>query len=174
MTQELLRTIIELEAHAALAGWDQPQRLYALVDTEKLAASEPHLAPQLAAGPVWTPVEQDPIGPGVTLEELLPTIEWPAGVDGAAVVIERLILPPAAEAELPEDGAAALKFAQAHPDREEVRMVAGRLRNGGSACALRLRSQDNPEAVMTGPELAPGLLALLAASLEPVIDSVED
>ena len=40
----LAAAVLEIETHVADAGWDQPARLYALVDTVRLVAHEPALA----------------------------------------------------------------------------------------------------------------------------------
>ncbi len=39
----LAAAVLELEGHHARAGWDQPARLYALVDTAQLVEQEPAL-----------------------------------------------------------------------------------------------------------------------------------
>ena len=44
-------------------------------------------------------------------------------------------------------------------------MTVGVLRDGSSACALRLRSHDDDDAVITGPNLVPGLRAALGDTL---------
>ncbi|WP_278259781.1 PPA1309 family protein [Nocardioides convexus] len=110
-----------------------------------------------------TPIEQEEPAPGTTsLEEVLPGIVWPGVVTGCAAVVERLVLPPAADGQVPEDPEAALQFAREHPDAEEVRIVAGVTRHGAAYCALRMRSQDDDMAVMGGPDLVPGLLESVA------------
>ena len=43
----LATAVLEIERHAAEAGWDQPARLFALVETAGLVAREPHLADNL-------------------------------------------------------------------------------------------------------------------------------
>lgn len=160
----------EIEAHAAASGWDQPEKLFALVDTAELAAAEPQLAAMLGIDPDApggiTPIEQDALEPGQLLEQVLPGIAWPADVVGVAVVAERLVLPPDADDVLPHYPVEAREFAAAHPDRQEVRMVAAALRTGETACALRLRSHDADDLVLTGPDLVPALLTLLHATLE--------
>ena len=95
----LAAAILEIEAHVAQEGWDQPARLYALVDTATLVAQEPALAAAMAIdGPgadgSFTPIEQDGLPPGQVLEDALHTIAWPESVAGCAAVIERLVLPP--------------------------------------------------------------------------------
>ena len=37
----LAAAVLEIESHIAEAGWDQPARLYALVDTARMVAHEP-------------------------------------------------------------------------------------------------------------------------------------
>jgi len=169
VTDALVAVVRELEAHASELGWDQPERLYALASTAQLVAEEPGLAEALgldAADDGLTPIEQEPLAPGQRLEDVLAGIEWPEEVAGVAAVAERLVLPPGADADLPSDPAAAQEYAASHPDRQEVRMVAAALRGGGSACALRLRSHDADDLVLTGPDLVPGLLEQLHATLD--------
>lgn len=165
----LAAAVRELEAHAAESGWDQPARLFALVPTADLVRREPTLAAALGIedGPVQgalTPIEQE-----VTdeqLERLLQTISWPGEVLGCAAVVERLVLPPGADEELLDDSASATSYARQHPDRQEVRIVAAITRSGASYCALRMRAHDDPDSVLSGPDLVPGLLELLAETLQ--------
>jgi hypothetical protein len=169
MTDDALAAaVIEVERHAAGAGWDQPARLFALVDTAELVAREPHLADQLVSGdlaPALTSIEQDGVPTDRSLEELLATLTWPTGVIGCAAVVERLVLPPGAEDDVPE-GEEAVAYVAAHPDRQEVRIVVGALRSGASYCALRLRAHDEDASVLGGQDLVPQLLQLVRATLE--------
>ncbi|WP_183094784.1 PPA1309 family protein [Nocardioides stalactiti] len=167
----LAAAVLELEKHHAAAGWDQPARLYALVDTASLVAHEPALAAMLGLDESrergsLTPIEQEELAADQQLEGFLPSISWPASVIGCAAVVERLVLPPAADGQVPEDPAEAVEFAREHPDRQEVRIVAGVTRHGASYCAMRLRAHDEDPAVLGGPDLVPSLLALLRATLE--------
>lgn len=156
----------ELEAYAAASGWDQPARLFALVDTAELLAAQPDLASALAeSAPSLTPIEQEPV-PGTELEELLAGIVWPETVAGAAAVVERVVLPPEADAEIPEDPEEARLWAQQHPDRQEVRLVAAAVRGGSAYCALRMRAHDEAASVVMGPDLVPALVSLLHATFE--------
>lgn len=43
----LTRAVLEIDEYASGLGWDQPARLFALVDTARLRAQEPGLAAQL-------------------------------------------------------------------------------------------------------------------------------
>jgi hypothetical protein len=165
----LAAAVLEIEAHVAQDGWDQPARLYALVDTATLVAQEPALAAAMSIdGPAddgsFTSIEQEDLPPGQPLEEALHTIAWPESVMGCAAVIERLVLPPDVDDEIPDDPTSAELFAREHPDRQEVRMVAGVTRAGASYCALRLRAHDDEQSVVNGTELVPGLLDLLHAT----------
>ncbi|MEI2811095.1 MAG: PPA1309 family protein [Nocardioides sp.] len=157
----------EIEAYAAASGWDQPSRLFALVDTEQLLVVQPELAEALADGRALalTPIEQEPVA-GTELEELLAGITWPDRVAGAAAVVERVVLPPEADADVPDDPELARSWAQEHPDRQEVRLVAAVARGGSAYCALRMRAHDDPTSVVTGPDLVPALVAMLHATFE--------
>jgi hypothetical protein len=168
---DLQAVVRELEAHAAEEGWDRPERLFALVDTADLVAREPQLAEALGVADPGdasglTPVEQEPLPAGTSLEQVLAEIVWPAEVAGCAAIAERLVLPPEADDALPEDPDEAQAFAANHPDREDVRIVAAALRGGVSACAVRLRSHDDAESVVTSPDLVPELLMMLHATLD--------
>lgn len=167
----LATAVLEVERHHSHAGWDQPARLYALVDTGQLVEQEPALAAQLGLDSPMergslTPIEQEELPEGQQLEEILPGIVWPDVVVGCAAVVERLVLPPAVDGQVPEDPEAALEFAREHPDAEEVRIVAGVTRHGAAYCALRMRSEDDDAAVMGGVDLVPALVELLRGTLE--------
>lgn len=167
----LAAAVLEIEEHAAGEGWDRPARLYALVDTATLVAQEPALASLMgldaaSAQGSLTPIEQDQLAPHVQLEDVLPTLVWPEGVVGCAAVVERLVLPPDADGEIPADPSAAAEFAANHPARQEVRIIAGVTRAGATYSALRLRSHDDAASVAAGADLVPQLTQLLAATLE--------
>lgn len=174
----LRAAVVEIEEHVAEDGWDQPARLYALARTRDLVAREPALAAALGlddpaaldaiADEALTPVEQEHVPVDRTLEETLEAITWPAEVAGCVAVVERLVLPPGADDEVPADAAEAEAYAAGHPDRRDVRIVAGVTRDGGRWCALRLRADDEDDdglAVVQGPELVPALLDLLHTTL---------
>jgi hypothetical protein len=159
----------ELEAHAAEQGWDQAARLFALVDTADLVRQEPTLATALGlddSATGLTAIEQESISEDA-LEETLLGIEWPDAVAGCAAVVERFVLPPGAEDQIPDTDAEARAFAATHPDRHEVRIVAGVTRDGATYCALRLRTHDDPSSVLEAPDLVPTLLELLSSTLDP-------
>lgn len=167
----LAAAVLEIEAHIATGGWDQPARLYALVHTGQLVEAEPALAAAMGLDDAseqgsLTSIEQDQLRPDQPLEQMLETIVWPEGVAGCAAVVERLVLPPDVDEQIPDDPAEAEEFAREHPDRQEVRIVAGATRAGSTYCALRLRAHDDDQSVVGGADLVPGLLALLGATLE--------
>jgi hypothetical protein len=167
----LRAAVREIEQHSAEAGWDQPARLYALVPTADLVQREPALAAAMGlsqsdgAGSL-TPVEQDDVPQDKALESVLEEIMWPAEVFGCAAVVERLVLPPGADDQLPDDPRSAEEYAAQHPDRQEVRIVAGATRDGSTYCALRLRTHDDPLSVLEAPVLVPALLELVRGTLE--------
>ena len=166
----LASAVLEVEQHVATEGWDRPARLYALVETARLVAHEPALAAAMgldesAAAGSLTPVEQEALRPDLPLEQQLEEIAWPDGVAGCAAVVERFVLPPGADEDLPEDAAAQAAYAAEHPDRQEVRMVAGATRHGATYCALRFRSHDEDTSVVGGVDLVPGLIDLVRATL---------
>lgn len=169
VTAALARCLRETEQHVAGAGWDGPVRVFALVRTAAALAADPSLAavlPDTGGDPHHlTAVEQEGLPQAEELEDLLAQLAWPDQVDGAAVVVERLVVPPAAEAELPADEAAAVAALSNHPDAQDVRIAAGVLRTGESWCALRARSHDTDEQVVGGRDMVPGLVSALAATL---------
>lgn len=170
----LADAVREIERHVASAGWDGPVRVFALVGTERALAASPELAVQLTADVVaaaqgddthLTSIEQEGLPAATDLEELLGGITWPPSVEGAAITVERVVLPPAAEEAMPIDQGTALTYLMDHPDRQDVRIAVGALRNGESWSAIRTRSNDADDAVAMGPNLVPGLLDALYATL---------
>ncbi len=166
----LLEAIAEVDRYLSQRGWDQPTRLYALVRTADLVASEPALAHTLGLPPepgldALTAVEQDSLPAGTPLDEWLASIGWPAEVAGCALAQEVLTLPPSVEADLPAD-VDAVAWASTHPLRREVRMLVGVLRSGARTAALRVRSTtDESDDLLTGADLVPLLADALAATL---------
>jgi hypothetical protein len=169
LTSPLQAVVGEVEGHVAEAGWDQPPQLFALVQTEQLLKAEPQLAQTmgLVAGDPssLTPIAQEPLG-DVPLDQQLASMMFSEEVLGVVLAHEVLVLPPAAEAALSEDGDVAAVAAE-HPERRDVRMVVGVVRGGQSACVLRLRGQTpEHDDLVTGKDLAPALAAALLATLE--------
>lgn len=157
----------EIEAHVHASGWDAGPALFALVRASQFAADEPQAAARLGirkTSEALTPIEQEAL-PDVPLDEALGGIAWPEAVVGCALSQEVVILPPSAQAAL-ADG----EVPTDHRERREGRLVAGVLRDGTSSVVLRLRSVDDPaegsheDDLLTGPDLAPNLVAALLAT----------
>lgn len=173
-TTALAFAVHEVEQHVAAAGWDGPVRVFALVATGRALAAEPALAHQLPPAVValarqdphhLTSVEQEGLPAADDLEGMLGGLSWPGTVDGAAVVVERVVLPPAAEESMPADPASALDYLMGHPDRQDVRLAVGVLRSGESWCAVRTRAHDDDASVAGAADLVPGLVEAVAATL---------
>lgn len=171
----LERAVRELERHVARGGWDAPVRVFALIRTGAALQRDPSLADQLPpdllasaqADPEHiTSVEQEDLPDAGSIEELLAQIAWGPSVDGAAVVLERVVVPPEVEVGLPEDPVAAVQYLMDHPARQDVRLAVGVLRDGSTSCAIRTRAHDEDFAVGTGADLAPGVAAALRATLD--------
>ena len=174
-SRALARAVTETEAHVAAFGWDQPVRVFALVRTDEALAADPDIAELLDAATVEESrtdpellmvVEQEGLPAAADLEHLLAQLAWPESVHGAAISVERLVLPPAAqeEAEAITDAGERLAFLQERPDREDIRMAVGVLRSGESWCVLRSRSHDDDASVYQGEHLVPGLVEALTAT----------
>ena len=164
----LVTSALETERHVAAAGWDQPPRLFALVRTAGLLEREPHLRAQIGQGENdgLTAIEQEGQPNTSSLESILARLAWPEEVDGVALAIERLVVPPEAERDLPENPDQAAEALAAHPDRKDVRLLVAVLRDGESTCLLRQRDHDTDDKVATGSDIAPGLVQALSATLQ--------
>ena len=175
----LSRAVIEIEKHVSSAGWAQPAQLFALVPTEELLRAEPQLAAELGAEDAsqpLTPVAQGELPGGIeddSLADTLARIEWPDGVSGCALAIERIVLPASAETGLSsvESDADLARMAGSDPRRHEVRRVAAVLREGDRFGAVRLRAHDEDSAVLTGIDLVPTLCEVLSLTFEPSVGS---
>lgn len=169
----LARCVREVEAHVAAAGWDGPIRLYALVDSARAIAQDPALAgvlPSSSEPHHLAAIEQEGLPEASSLGDLLAQLAWPQGVDGAAVVLERVVASAGAEDALtPEqagDEEAAAAALRASGQAQDVRIAVGVLRSGESWCAVRARSHDHDEAVIGSPDTVPALVEALALTLQ--------
>jgi len=167
--------VVEIERHVATAGWDGPVRVFALVRTAEAIEKDPAitsiLTPDVVARAKFdahhlTSIEQEDLPPAASLGELLARLAWPESVDGTAVVTERIVVPPEAEEDLPEDPEAATAALLAHPQRQDMRMAVGVLRSGESWCAIRLKSADDDSSVAQGSDLVPELVSALLTTFE--------
>ncbi|WP_129665130.1 PPA1309 family protein [Phytoactinopolyspora endophytica] len=165
----LSRAVAEIENHVRKDGWDQEPRLYALAPTGELLEREPELAGSLGmtqdvvSDDSLTPIEQDIAGRG--LDELLPSIAWPDTVQGCALAVERIVLPPGAEDEVPDDEQSAVSWAQNHPKRADVRVVVGVLRDGSRTSVMRVRGHESEDELIRDAELSPEIGNALAETL---------
>lgn len=168
VTDPLSIVALETERHVAAAGWDQGARLFALVETAHLLEHEPGfldtLQPHDAQPAALTAVEQEDLPSPEHLESMLAQVTWPEAVTGAAVAVERIVVPPEAERGLPEDSDEALAHLASHPDRKDVRLLVAVLRDGTHTCLLRQRDHDSDDRVAQGTDIAPGLVHGLLAT----------
>jgi hypothetical protein len=171
----LEQAVRELEQHVAGGGWDGPVRLFALIRTGSALERDPALAQTLPDEVLQaaredtdhlTAVEQEGLPDVPSLESLLGSIAWPPTVDGVALVVERIVVPPQAETNLPEDPAQARTALLNHPLRQDLRLAAGVLRDGSRMCAIRSRDHDSDDQVVVSPNLVPGLADALAQTLD--------
>jgi len=174
----LWRAVAEIERYVAGDGWGAPLRLFALVRTAEALRRDPDLEFRLPANVVGearadpghlTSVEQEGVPTVADLDDLLGQLAWPDGVDGAALVVEKILVPPDAEAEVraavsSDDEAGRARALAAHPLAEDVRIAVGVLRDGRHECAVRSRSKDSDGEVRTGSDLVPGLVSALQAT----------
>jgi hypothetical protein len=170
VTDPLTIAALDTERHVAAAGWDQNPRLFALVSTADLMEREPHLRAQrrgadLAEGAL-SAVEQEDLPPTSHIESLLGGIAWPDAVLGAAIALERVVVPPEAERDLPVDPEAAIEMLAKDPRRQDVRLLVAVTRDGRARCLLRQRAHDSDDQVAIGDDLAPGLVHALRATLD--------
>lgn len=161
---------LDTERHVAASGWDQNPRLFALVATSDLVAREPHLLAQLKGADLvegaLSAIEQEDLPRTSNLESLLGGIAWPEGVVGAALAVERIVVPPAAERDLPGHAESAVDALASHPERQDVRLLVAVTRDGQSRCLLRQRAHDSDDQVALGKDIAPGLVHALRATLQ--------
>ncbi len=168
----LRRVVDELEMGSSLAGWDRPPALYALVPTGELLEAEglpADVAETLKENWDGDPLHLSAVAqetlPIDELEQLLAEIAWPKTVAGAALTVERIILPPEADDEAPEDPDEAAVFAENHPARTDIRVVVGVTRDGESWCEVRARTFDDRDKVGQGKMLVPALVEGLRLGL---------
>lgn len=120
----LANVVVDIEKGAARVGWDHAPSIYALVPTAMLLA-DPNLpadiAEQLRGG--WDGSEehlsaiiQEDLDTD-DIEQVLAHLAWPEAVPGAALTVERIVVPPEVEDEAPEDPEEALEFISNHPAR---------------------------------------------------------
>ena len=100
----LANVVVDIEKGAARVGWDHAPSIYALVPTATLLA-DPNLpadiAAQLRAG--WdgsddhlSAIIQEDLADD-DIEQVLAHLAWPETVPGAAITVERIVVPPEVE-----------------------------------------------------------------------------
>ncbi len=166
--EALLASLVEIERFVGRSGWDQTARLFALAPTAELVAAEPSLAESLTitSPDALSSVEQDDFRPGTDLLTALSQITWPPTVVGCALATERSFLPADLETDLPDDPQLAAEYVAHHPQRCDVRVVAGALRSAEGPlthCVVRLAS--NPEDLLVGQDMVPALTQAVAWTL---------
>lgn len=168
VTDPLDLVALDTERFVAGSGWDQAPRLFALVPTAELLKAQPELAAGFTAADLapgaLAAVEQEDLPEHQGVEDLLHQIAWPDAVSGCALAIERLVVPPEAERDLPAEPAEALAALAAHPERRDVRLLVAVTRDGGQTCLLRQRAHDRDDQVARGSDIAPGLVEALRAT----------
>lgn len=165
-SEALIGALADVERHVSSVGWDQPARLFALVETARLIKAEPGLSNQLGHLPddSLSAVEQDDFHAGDDLISVLGRITWSDAVDGCAIAVERAFLPPECENQVPDEPNAAAEFVANHPLKQDVRVVVGALRSGQTYGLARF--VNAPEDLMGAEDLVPGLSTALLATLD--------
>lgn len=171
-SQFALQTAVdELASELSSIGWDQPTRLFGLVSSDLLLATEPELAAEIGAEPgTLTAIEQDGFDTEVPVPQMLAHIGWPDAVMGAAIALEQLVLPPEAEAELAVDADPAEVAAAAgrDPRATQLRIIVAVTRNGEEDAVLVLDGHDAPIRGGAGERLVPRLADSLAETFRPL------
>lgn len=171
----LASEVLSLERHVASQGWDAPIRVFALVRTGEALMDTPSLAQEVPPEAIklaeedphaLLAIEQEGLPEARDLETLLAQLAWPETVHGVAISVEQFVVPPQAREGLDPNPEAQVSALLDHPDREDVRIVAGVLRSGESWCALRYRSHDVEDKVAQSSDAVPGLLDALRSTLE--------
>ena len=167
------------------AGWDGPVRVFALVRTAGDARSRarprrPARRPTVAGRRARRRRATSPRSSRRScpraddLEDLLAGLSWPATVDGAAVIVERVVLPPAAEEAMPHDPDAALDVPAGPPrapGRAPRRRRAARRAEPGARCAPGRTTTTTPVAAGPGPGARPGRGGARDAALSGAVPS---
>lgn len=163
----LTRCALETEAHVATDGWGQGPRLFALARNGELLRRRPALASML--GDVdpeeFSAIEQEGvIASEAELEKALGHTAWPNDVDGVALAVERVVVPPREPSSVSRLGRPSSRRSD-QGEREDVRLVVAALRGGEIITLVRRKAQDAEDKVAIGTNVAPGLVDALKATL---------
>lgn len=142
----------EIEEYAHGFGWDGPVRVFALVSSSSLEGSLPGWSDD---GAELTAVEQDDLPDAESVEELLVRLAWPESVDGCALTVEHVIV------QRDDETVIGPAEALADPDRRDVRLAVGVLRDGSSWCVVRVAGVDE---IIESADAVPELIRLLSAT----------
>ncbi len=171
---DLVQALLELERHVNEAGWDQPHRLFALASAQELHERAPGLLPPMAHPGQLVAVEQVLTNRAAGPTELLARLAWPESVVGAALTLERIMVPtPVEQAAMDGDGdencdSDLVAGLTKHPQRSEVRLAVAVTRDGERMCALRFRDHDSDEQVLTGADLVDSVADALLATFDSI------
>lgn len=153
----LLHDVIrELDEHIANSGWDQPVQLFAIVSgdsvsEEQLVASDTDESPQLLFEPQGIDFSDG------SIIDVLRTLGWDDAVQGLAIAAERII-------SVENQDVSDLEH-DSYSTTQEIRVLAIALRTGETMNAIRYRSHDEPDDLLTGENLVPELNQALFGSL---------
>jgi len=148
--------IRELDDHIANSGWDQPTALFAIVSgdpdsPEQTDAASVQSNKQLLFEPQGIDFSDQAI------IDVLRTLGWDEAVSGLAIAAERIISVENEDAkDLEQD---------AYSTTQEIRVLAIVMRTGETMNAIRYRSHDEPDDLLTGENLVPELNQALLMSL---------
>lgn len=163
----LTRCALETEAHVATLGWGQEPRLFSLAKNSELLRRQPGLRALL--GDIdpdeYSAIEQEGALTGTDLEEALGHMAWPQDVDGVAIAVERIVVPPQAETETCGRAGTSSERLASHEAREDVRLLVAALRGGEIITLVRRKAEDDDDKVAIGINIAPGLVEALKATL---------
>lgn len=170
-TDALTAALTEIDRFLGADGWGLSPRLFALVPTLDLMVAEPSLAGQLSAGSEdsLSSIEQEDFHPGDRVERALGRILWPPSVMGAAVSLERVFLPADEEAGVPENPEEAVRYVASHPHRQDLRVVAGAMRDGAHFAVARVLG--HPDDLLGAENLAPSLEAALLGTFDDQMEA---
>lgn len=168
---DLVQALLELERHVNEGGWDQPHRLFALADAQELHERAPGLLPPMANSGQLVAVEQVLTMTATDPVELLARLAWPDSIVGAALALERIVVPAAVEQAAIDEGGDRDPDAGLtdHPQRSEVRLAVAVTRDGLRMCALRFRDHDSDERVLTGANLVDSVSDALLATFDEIV-----
>lgn len=154
-------------------GWGHAPSLYAPIVTRALL-NQPGLPVDIAAQMRGGRDDSEEHLPTIVqedlaedeFEEMLVRLAWSSQAQGAALTVERLVVPPEVKEQAPEDPEGVLKFISDHPSGTSVCLAVGALCSGESRCVLRMKAFDSDDKVRQGSNLLPNLVKASLLSLD--------